>query len=306
MPTRRRKPAAVEATFSEQVLEAIRRFGKGGSKSESFLAAITIGGQPITVPEPTTDPGLLFNDEAVDPTPVLPAGVDGTSPWAARADHGHQGVHSVRADGQPMIVGDAIFKAGTGIQLSQNGQEITWTNTGTGTGGGETGPVTRHEVQYFPLTGPTPTAFELAHLPVGDVAVYLAGFRRYKGVDYTQSGKVITFQSVITLVNGDRFVADYFWNEDEDDTEFHSPVAGTMGFAMERYQILASTPKTFTLLYTPIGDVAVYFAGLRKYKGVGLDYTQAGKTITFGSSITFNDGDRIHFDYFYVNDSGGS
>jgi len=53
------------------------------------------------------------------------ANAAGTSTSLARADHAHQGLHSLAASGQPQIVGDASLAAGAGITLSQAGQSIT-------------------------------------------------------------------------------------------------------------------------------------------------------------------------------------
>jgi hypothetical protein len=54
----------------------------------------------------------------------------GASPSLARADHAHEGLHSLAASGQPPIVGDALLAAGANITLSQSGQTITVASSG--------------------------------------------------------------------------------------------------------------------------------------------------------------------------------
>lgn len=59
----------------------------------------------------------------------------GTSLSLARADHRHQGVHSIGVADQPAIVGDATLQAGANVTLLQEGQTITITGKGAGAPG---------------------------------------------------------------------------------------------------------------------------------------------------------------------------
>lgn len=67
----------------------------------------------------------------VDPLPTATAvnigssNSVGASTSLARADHVHQGLHSLSAAGQPPLVGDASLAAGPSVILSQTGQVIT-------------------------------------------------------------------------------------------------------------------------------------------------------------------------------------
>lgn len=54
----------------------------------------------------------------------------------ANADHQHQGVHSISASGEPLLYNDVTLSAGTGITLTQVGQDIEIEATGGGGGGG--------------------------------------------------------------------------------------------------------------------------------------------------------------------------
>lgn len=57
--------------------------------------------------------------------PVAAAGATGVSTGLyARADHAHEGVHSISKSGDPQITGDATLSAGTNVALSQTGNDI--------------------------------------------------------------------------------------------------------------------------------------------------------------------------------------
>jgi len=49
---------------------------------------------------------------------------EGTSTSLSRADHVHQGLHSLSASGQPQLVGDVTLSAGTNVTLTQSGNDI--------------------------------------------------------------------------------------------------------------------------------------------------------------------------------------
>lgn len=59
----------------------------------------------------------------------------GSSSSLARADHTHEGLHSLAASGQPQIVGEGLLAAGANISLSQSGQTITVAASGAGAPG---------------------------------------------------------------------------------------------------------------------------------------------------------------------------
>ncbi len=58
----------------------------------------------------------------------------GSSSSLARADHTHQGLHSLAASGQPQIVGDVVLAPGSNITLSQAGQTVTVASTAPAAG----------------------------------------------------------------------------------------------------------------------------------------------------------------------------
>ncbi len=59
----------------------------------------------------------------------------GTSTSLARADHAHEGLHSIAVSGQGPVVGDALLAAGSNVTLSQDGQTITIAAAAAGTPG---------------------------------------------------------------------------------------------------------------------------------------------------------------------------
>lgn len=78
-----------------------------------------------------------FPASVVVPAPVAATGAVGAATTSSRSDHAHAGVHSVHADANPQILGDAQLVAGTGITLGQAGSAIT-INAATAGGGGLT------------------------------------------------------------------------------------------------------------------------------------------------------------------------
>jgi len=59
----------------------------------------------------------------------------GTSTSVSRADHVHQGVHSVSASGQPQLVGDVTFSAGSNVTLTQSGNDVQIASAAAGAQG---------------------------------------------------------------------------------------------------------------------------------------------------------------------------
>ena len=69
------------------------------------------------------------------PVGIGSANSQGTSTSLARADHVHQGVHSLAASGQPQLTGDVTLSAGSNIALTQTGNAIHIAASGTGAKG---------------------------------------------------------------------------------------------------------------------------------------------------------------------------
>ena len=68
------------------------------------------------------------------PASVGSANSEGASTSLARADHVHQGVHSLAASGQPQLTGDVALAAGANVTLTQAGQDITIAASGGAAG----------------------------------------------------------------------------------------------------------------------------------------------------------------------------
>jgi hypothetical protein len=103
------------------------------------------------------------------------ANAPGASSSNSRADHVHQGVHQLTANGSNALFENVNVAAGSGIALGVAGQTLTITNTGSSGGAGGTGTLTTIEE----VDGsPTSSAVTKLVLPngtlgiVGTVATY--------------------------------------------------------------------------------------------------------------------------------------
>jgi hypothetical protein len=102
--------------------------------------------------DPTTANDATKTDNSTGPANPAAAASAGTSLKAAPADHVHQGVHSLHADGNANIYGDARLVSGSGITLTQSGQDIT-----VATSGGLTNKITWASDCQLANTGNTET-----------------------------------------------------------------------------------------------------------------------------------------------------
>lgn len=75
--------------------------------------------------DPTAANDATKTDNTTSPANPAAAASAGASLKAAPADHVHQGVHSVRADGNANLYGDVQLVSGSGVALSQSGNQIT-------------------------------------------------------------------------------------------------------------------------------------------------------------------------------------
>jgi hypothetical protein len=111
-----------------------------GSVGAAALAAnaiqtgdIEVGDLPLHAS--THQPGGSDALPTASATSVGAANGAGTSTSLARADHTHQGLHSVNVAGAPQIVGDATLAAGSNVTLTQDAQSITIAAAGGGAAG---------------------------------------------------------------------------------------------------------------------------------------------------------------------------
>jgi hypothetical protein len=114
-------------------------------------------------------PGTSFGSNS---NSVGSANAPGASSSNARADHVHQGVHQLTANGSNALVGDVNVAAGSGIGVTQSGQTVTITNTGSSGGaGGST--LTIEEADGSPTGSATKLVLPNGTLSyVGTVATY--------------------------------------------------------------------------------------------------------------------------------------
>jgi hypothetical protein len=113
-------------------------------------------------------PGASFGSNA---TEVGNASAGGSSSSNSRADHVHKGVHSLTAAGSNALYGDVNVAAGSGIAVTQSGQSLTITNTGTSSGGA--GTLTIEEADGNPTGSATKLVLPNGTLSyAGTVATY--------------------------------------------------------------------------------------------------------------------------------------
>jgi len=84
----------------------------------------------INVGTPTAASDATITDNSTAPQNPAASASAGASFLAAPMNHVHQGVHSVHADANANIYGDARLVSGTGITLTQSGQDITIATSG--------------------------------------------------------------------------------------------------------------------------------------------------------------------------------
>lgn len=87
----------------------------------------------LNLGDPTTANDATKTDNTTSPGAPAAAAAAGSSLKAAPADHVHQGVHSVHADANANVYGDVRLVSGSGITLSQSGQDITVAASGAAT-----------------------------------------------------------------------------------------------------------------------------------------------------------------------------
>jgi hypothetical protein len=83
--------------------------------------------------DPTTAGDATKTDNTTTPAAPAASAAAGSSLKAAPADHVHQGVHSLHADASANVYGDVRLVSGSGITLSQSGQDITVAASGAAT-----------------------------------------------------------------------------------------------------------------------------------------------------------------------------
>jgi hypothetical protein len=134
-------------------------------------------------------PGTAFGSNS---NSVGSANAPGASSSNARADHVHQGVHRLTANGSNALFEDVNVAAGSGIGITQSGQTVTITNTGSSSGGGSGTLTTIEEVD----ASPTDSAVTKLVFPNGtlSIASHVATYTP------TASGGSLSMPSVIQAV----------------------------------------------------------------------------------------------------------
>ena len=113
--------------------------------------------------------GVLYNNTPQAVGSVASAGV-GTD--ASRDDHVHEGLHSISKSGDPQILGDAELVAGTGITLTQSGQQISI--AASGGAGVPVGTIVAFSGGYFTGANNTGTWTDVLGNTIATVNSYVA------------------------------------------------------------------------------------------------------------------------------------
>lgn len=81
---------------------------------------------------PGKDGSISGIEHTLNPTDVASDSTPGAGLTAAARDHTHKGVRSIRADAQPQLFSDVVLASGPGISMSQVGNTITLSSSGSG------------------------------------------------------------------------------------------------------------------------------------------------------------------------------
>jgi len=90
-----------------------------------------LAGNLVTVTNLTNDIkiGVTLPLASATPAAVGTAAV-GVSTYVARADHAHEGIHSVKKTGSPQLFGDVTFTEGSNVSIAQVGNDLTISASG--------------------------------------------------------------------------------------------------------------------------------------------------------------------------------
>jgi hypothetical protein len=135
----------------------------------------------INVGSPTTANDATITDNSTAPQNPAASASAGSSFLAAPRDHVHQGVHSLHADSNANIYGDARLVSGTGITLTQSGNDITVATSG---GNSQKLHLSKDGQNYVTGTSEQIVAewyANFASLPVGNIQVRLSGIVKVSG-----------------------------------------------------------------------------------------------------------------------------
>lgn len=120
--------ASASVANADHTHEGVHSVSKSGSAQ--ILGDVTFTGSAgVTLTQASQN--IDFSAPALSSTTPQPVGSSnstGTGTTSARADHAHEGVHSVGLSGDPDLYGDVTLAASGGTSATQVGQTITFTS----------------------------------------------------------------------------------------------------------------------------------------------------------------------------------
>lgn len=205
--------------------------------------------------------------DSTSPADVASSAVVGTSGSAAHGDHVHRGVHSLSAQGNAFIYGDAVLVAGSGVTLSQSSGSVTIAAPAGGVTLDDTSPV---DVGSSAVAGTSGSAARGDHVHRGLHAIYSPGNSFAYGdialvagsnVTITQSSGSFTIASTGSGGSGTPGGADtqvqfndagafngsanFTWNNSSNILGLSDPLLGTLSFNGSK--INGAAPNGITL-----------------------------------------------------------
>lgn len=186
--------------------------------------------------------------ENVAPPAIASAGdKGGSSVKVAYGDHTHEGVHSVKAFGEADILGDVTLKAGTGIALTQTGNQIQIDGTSAVTAFQEfpSGLVNGVNDTFGPLTNTVNSA--------ESVLVVIDGAVQEK-THWSLVGQSIVFGASYIPVTGQKVYV-YYLTTGAIPTP--PPPTGTVNVEYFTLTLTDATNKYVTLAFTPSSAATV-------------------------------------------------
>lgn len=226
----------------------------------------------------------MFLNTNVVPEPIAATSSVGVSTTASsRADHTHEGVHSLGVFGDvTKLTGDVDLEAGTDISLTRVGQRIRIDNTGGGGGGGgglstdANGNATltlRPDLQTFILQSPDTTKWLIAPNNLG-VLVATSGASgtvttlKVTKPDTSEAAFAIANTGIISVVSpppGGETLNDNFYIASPDGTAWHLGVNNSNVIVM-------SNTTTAANYFRVISDTGTVLFQTQEINGAAINY----------------------------------
>jgi len=238
-----------------------------------------------------TQAGKVYLSNVAPADPAATAD-KGSSTRAAKADHVHQGVHSIFKTGDSQIYGDVEIAAGPNASITRSGNKFTFDSNGA---------LGKQEIPAGPVNGVNDTFGPLSYLPSDNnsVAVFVDGIKQELGVNFTVSSYTITFLAGSIPVAGQKIDTFYLTAG----VPSLPPVpTGTPRTEFRTISGAEAAAKKVILAYTPAdpGGVLVDVIG-GSAQEFNVDYTVVADEFRWNGYAldgVLSSGDKLRFFYF--------